>query len=89
MEGCPACSEFWPRFQRVAEPYRQAGIPVLVFDAASEDSEISALADRWGVHATPSVVIARRGPGMLREEGNVDDGRIQQLFDTAYQWTHT
>lgn len=89
MEGCEACHEFWPRFQRVAEPYKQAGIPVLVFNAASEDPEIEQLADRWGVYATPSVVVARRGPGMLREEGNMDDQSLKQLFDAAYRWANT
>lgn len=84
MDGCGACGEFWPRFQRAAEPYRQAGVPVLVFDAATQDPEISALADRWGVEVTPTVIVARRGPGMLKEEGNVDDGRIKQLLDAAY-----
>jgi hypothetical protein len=84
MEGCGACHEFYPRFQRMAAAYKQVGIPVLVFDAATQDQEISGLADRWGVSVTPTIVVARRGPGVIKEEGNVDDGRLKQLFDAAY-----
>jgi len=85
MSGCPACEEYLPRFQRIAAPYMQAGVPVLVYDAASEDQRIQSLADRWGVEATPTTIVARHGPGMLKEEGAIDDHGIKTLMDVAYR----
>lgn len=89
MEGCGACHEYLPRFQRIAEPYKRAGIPVLIIDAATEDAEINELADRWGVRATPTTIVARRGPGVIRQEGNLSDEYLKQLFDAAHRCAQT
>lgn len=85
MDGCPACEEFFPRFKKLVEPYAKAGIPVAVYDAASEDQHVQDLADRWGVEATPTTIVARRGPGIIKEEGSVDDATLKGLLDAAYR----
>jgi len=85
MEGCPACHDYLPRFQQIAAPYAQAGVPVMIYDAASEDQNIQQLADRWGIEATPTTVVALRGPGMMKEVGSMSDADIKRVMDTAYR----
>lgn len=83
MEGCPACHDYLPRFQQVADPYMKAGVPVIVYNA--EDPNVQQLADRWDIQATPTTVIALRGPGMIKEEGSMSGEDIKKLMDTAYR----
>jgi thiol-disulfide isomerase/thioredoxin len=85
MDGCPACHDYLPRFQQVADPYAKAGVPIIVYDAASEDPAVQQLADRWDIQATPTTVVALRGPGLLKEEGSMGEADIKKLMDTAYR----
>lgn len=84
MEGCPACTEYLPRFQRVAALYH-AHFPIYVLDAAADDAEIQRLADRTKVKATPTTLVMQRGPGVYKTEGAVDDADIQGILQSAYQ----
>ena len=87
MDGCGACKHYLPRLHRVAEPYRRAGIPILVYDAASADQRVQDLADRFKVTATPTTIVAKRGPGFLRVEGSIADEEIRELMDIASRYT--
>jgi len=84
MEGCGACKEYLPRFKKLAEPYRKAGLPILIYDAASKDERVQNFADRVGVDATPTTAILKRGPGVLKAEGSIPDEEIQQILGIAY-----
>lgn len=55
-------------------------IPVLVFDAAAEDADVQKLADRFGVQATPTTVVAARGPGSFKVEGSLANNQIQWVL---------
>lgn len=55
-------------------------IPVLVFDAAADDAEVQKLADRFGVQATPTTVVAARGPGSFKVEGSLANNQIQWVL---------
>lgn len=84
MEGCQACTEFLPRFQRAAAQYRNH-FPIYVLDAASDDVETQKLADRTSVRATPTTLVLRRGPGIYKMEGSVGDADLRGILQSAYQ----
>jgi len=55
-------------------------IPVFVYDAASPDANVQALADQFGVQATPTTVIAVRGPGSFKCEGSLANNQIRWIL---------
>lgn len=55
-------------------------IPVLVFDAAAPDPEVQKIADRFGVTATPTTIVATRGPGSFKLEGSLANNQIQWVL---------
>lgn len=80
MEGCPACEEYEPRFQRIAEPY-QGHFPILIFDVT--DPTMQAVADRLKVYGLPATFVLRRPVGLIRAEGNIDDHELAWMLDAA------
>lgn len=58
-------------------------IPVFVFDAAAQDAEVQKLADKFGVTATPTTVLAVRGPGTFKVEGSLANNQIQWILMMA------
>ncbi len=95
MEGCGACEHYIPRLVAEAEALRQAGypivvnpsgqlppnaVPVMIYDAASPDGAVQRLADRFVVSATPSTIVACRGPGSFKCEGSLANNQIQWLL---------
>lgn len=101
MPDCGACEEYVPRLlKRVGELQRQGyrftiyepgkaiaagSIPVLVYDVASEDSELQALADRYSVNATPTTIVQSRGGNAFKAEGALDAKQIDALLGLAFQ----
>lgn len=98
MEGCPACEHYVPRMQHEASqlaaqgfpfvvdphgPIAPGSIPILFYDAASEDKTVQALADRYNVRATPTTIVATRGPGSIKCEGSLANNQIQWLLMMA------
>jgi thiol-disulfide isomerase/thioredoxin len=98
MEGCPACEHYIPRLQNEATqlaaqgfpfvvdpqgPIAPGAIPILFYDAASEDKSVQQLADRYQVHATPTTIVAARGPGSFKVEGSLANNQIQWLLMMA------
>ena len=98
MEGCGACEHYIPRlkaeatqlaaqgFPFVVEPMTQLApmqIPIMFYDAASEDKSVQQLADRYEVHATPTTIVAVRGPGSYKAEGSLANNQIQWLLMMA------
>ncbi len=55
-------------------------IPILVFDAAAQDDAVQKLADRYSVTATPTTIVATRGPGSFKCEGSLANNQIQWLL---------
>lgn len=80
MAGCPACSEYMPRFNRIARRAAD-GVPVHVLDAA--DPRHQALAERLGVSATPATYVLRSPAGAVALIGAAPNADIEQLFQIA------
>jgi hypothetical protein len=85
MPDCPACEDYVPRFLKRAAPYQQqGGVPVFIYNAASEDPNLQAFADRFSISATPTTLVLPRGPGHIKVEGSIDDAMIETLLRRAY-----
>jgi len=98
MPGCGACDEYLPRFGRQVRRFQQAGapfhiwhpgdeivpgmIPVLIYDAAADNAELQAFADRLKIVATPTTAMLTR-PSVVKVEGAIDDAQIEQLLRSA------
>lgn len=87
QEGCGACDEYKPIFEKIAEPYAKRGLPIYKLDAGSEDPDAQAFMNRHGVESTPTVIAATlyRGP-VARLEGVSSEYETRQLLDVA--WAH-
>lgn len=99
MHECPACDHYLPRFLAEVEALKQHGypfvvyepdavlppgsIPVIVYDAASENVDIQKLADRYKVEATPTTIVVPRGPGGFKCEGSLANNQIQWVLMMA------
>jgi len=80
MEGCGACAEYAPRFQRVAGPFTHA-VPSFIVDANSPQG--GPLADRFMIEATPTTLILRKPAGAIKAEGSLPDAEIVEMFKFA------
>jgi thiol-disulfide isomerase/thioredoxin len=79
QEGCPACEEYLPRFQRIAERYARC-IPHLVVDA----NVYPDAADALKVESTPTTLVLRHGRMTSRNlTGAAEDADIEKLFVAA------
>lgn len=77
MRGCGACTEYMPRFRKVARPYaRSLGIAVIDVD----DPRAQKLADFYGIRATPTTVLPKLGK---KAEGALGDAQIAQMLALA------
>ena len=86
LEGCGACAEYKPRFEKLATAY--AGrFPIVYADA--NDARFSDLADRLNVEAVPATFLLRRPRGMIRMTGSSTDDQIKWLLNTAAQAART
>lgn len=100
MPGCGACEEYLPRLLKLINQHQMAGapfhvwqpgdplrpgmIPVLIYDAASEDPELQAFADRLKITATPTTALMTR-TNTARVEGAIDDAQAHRLLMAAAQ----
>jgi len=92
MEGCGACEGYMPRLvAHLSRPFYlyegrkipPTGIPVLVYDAASEDPKVQQLANRYAIHDMPATLVLRRGQGAFKVEGALDDAQIDYMLQLA------
>lgn len=100
MHECPACEHYVPRLVEQVSVMRRQGapfvihdenaatppgsIPVLVYDAASEDPDVQKLADRFHVEATPTTIILAR-EGSFKCEGSLANNQILYLLNMAHE----
>jgi len=100
MDGCGPCEEYLPRFVKHVERFKRSGypfvivkpgtaiepgqIPVMIYDASSEDDELQTFADRLGVSATPTTAMLTRRD-TVKLEGGLEDDQIDQLLYAAAQ----
>jgi thiol-disulfide isomerase/thioredoxin len=80
MDGCGHCDEFKPRFRRIARSYPDVG--ALVVDA--NEGEANALAQKYGIDGTPTMLIMRKGTAQTyKVDGAVSDAAIHNAFRHA------
>jgi thiol-disulfide isomerase/thioredoxin len=96
MDGCPACEHYVPRLLSEAEALRAEGypfvvytpgmplaprtIPIVIYDAATPDSDVQKLADRYAVRATPTTIVVTRGSGGFKCEGSLANNQARWLL---------
>lgn len=101
MAECGACEQYLPRLLAEAEQLKAQGfplsvytpgqqishgaIPIIVYDAASPDSAIQALADRFAISATPTTLLLLHGPGSFKVEGSLANNQIVWLLMMAVE----
>ena len=86
LDGCGACAEYKPRFQKLAAA---ANLPIPVIYADADDPKFSGLADRLKVEAVPVTFVLRRPRGLIRLTGASTDAQITWLLNAAAQAART
>lgn len=80
LEGCPACEEYKPRFEKIAAAYKDR-FPIVRADA--NDEKYADLAERLQVSSVPVTYVLRRPTGLIKVEGSVPDSQIAWLLNIA------
>lgn len=80
IDGCGACQEYKPRFQRIAKDYQRA-VPIFMMDA--NDPRSADLATRLNVTNVPVTFVLRKPTGMIKAEGSIPDSQIAWLLGVA------
>lgn len=80
MHGCPACSDYLPRFKRVAVRYRNhVPIKQVLLTPAND-----ALANKYRIKAAPTTcVLDAAGKALKKIEGSLPVAEIEKLFVIA------
>jgi thioredoxin-related protein len=80
MHGCPACSDYLPRFRRVAVKYR----PFVAIKQVILSKGTEAEMDRYKIRAFPTTVILdATGKAIKKVEGSMPAGEIAKIFEQA------
>lgn len=78
--GCPACSEYVPRFKRLAAPYRNR-FPIGIYDLARDGQRVNEFASKLGIRATPTTVVMNRRGGLRKLVGALTEAQIRELLE--------
>jgi len=81
QHGCPACSEYIPRFKRIAGPFRRQ-LPIGVYDIARDGRHALQLANDMRIRATPTTVVLR-GNAVRSFVGALPDAQVRALLESA------
>lgn len=95
MDGCGACDAYIPKFTKqvaaAGAPFTiwapgdklaRGQIPVLFYDASSEDPELAAFADQLKITATPTTCVLTRY-GTTKVEGAIPPEQVDALLVAA------
>ena len=78
--GCGHCTEYIPRFQRIARPYQKT-FPIGIYDLAKEPHAVE-FADRLGgIRVTPTTVVMSRRGSLHKHPGALSDQQIRDLLE--------
>lgn len=83
QEGCGACHDYMPRFDRVAAEYPEDEPPVGRYDLATDDAHIQEFAAKLGISSTPTTVVLTSRGTFQRHVGSLPVAQIRQLFAAA------
>lgn len=81
QEGCGACHDYMPKFERVAADYGNTTIGR--YDLATDDARVQEFAAKLGVKATPTTVVMTSHGTFQRHVGSLPVAQIRQLFEAA------
>lgn len=80
MHGCPACSDYMPRFRRVAVKYR----PFVAIKHMMLSKTTEAAMDRYKIRAFPTTAILDANEKLIKKvEGSLPAAEITQIFEQA------
>ncbi len=82
MSGCSACHDYLPRFNRLAAPYKAAGLPIAIHDI-SRDLRAAAWAEGHGINGTPTTVYFDASGKLKRLVGAANEYDIRRTLDRA------
>ena len=74
--GCPACAAFKPKLRSIAKEYERRGVKTVVVNLGDTDPKLQALADRYKIEATPTIVA-----GGVRREGDLPRAELRGIYD--------
>lgn len=84
QEGCGACAEYKPVFEKIAAPFAARGLPIYRIDAATSDANAQNFMDKNEVGGTPAVVAATLHRGQVAKlEGVSNETETLGLFNVA------
>ena len=99
MEGCEACADYKPRFERMVKLFQQHGqpfvyhakgrihgarqIPIVVIDATSNDPSVVELADAHKDEGMPTTILLTHNAPPAQLLGSVTDPEIHELLTSA------
>jgi thiol-disulfide isomerase/thioredoxin len=80
QNGCGACHAFMPVFHAVVDPFRTE-MDVHVVNISTHAGQ--ALANRWGIQATPTTLVQTRRNTEVRRVGAIEPRALQALLAGA------
>jgi len=99
MDGCHACHDYKPRFEKQVNRFIGHGvpmvwykpgstiarhqIPVLIIDAASTDQSVTAFGDAYAIQALPSTLLLTHNGRPIKLDGAISDAELYQLLVAA------
>jgi thiol-disulfide isomerase/thioredoxin len=81
QEGCPACHDYMPKFDRAAA--ERPDVVVGRYDLAAPDPRVAEFAEKLGVKATPTTVVMTSRGTFQRHVGSLPVAQIKALLDAA------
>ena len=83
QSGCPACSEYLPRFKRIAVKYRSQ-LNIQTPNVNRADKRIQDAAVAYKITAVPTTVVLDANDKLLkRAVGSLSEAQIAKLFEFA------
>ena len=99
MPGCPACEDYLPRLHKQIDGYRKLGypfivhdgeselpvaaIPILIYDATSQDQSVQSFADRHKITGLPTTIVLPRYGVVTKYEGTLTNEQIYGILNMA------
>ena len=84
-EGCGACHDYMPKFERYAAAAKAAGapFPIGVYDLAQENPRVQEFAEKLGVRATPTTIVVTSDGKLHRHVGSLPVAQIKSVLSSV------
>lgn len=81
QQGCPACHDYVPKFDRAAA--ERPDVVVGRYDLATGGPQVNAFAEKLGVKATPTTVVMTSNGALHKHVGSLPVAQIKALLASA------